>query len=129
MGGINMKNFDLQKAKEGHPVCTRDGRKARIVCFDLKNPLGYTIVACITTENGTEEETETYTNQGLRFEGTTSRGDLFMVSERREGWVNIYSQPYDIRKAGVIYDSKQEALSVSQNVQGYITTTKIEWEE
>ena len=29
-----MKEFDLEKAKAGHPVCTRDGHEARILCFD-----------------------------------------------------------------------------------------------
>ena len=29
-----LKPFDLQQAKDGKPVCTRDGRKARIICFD-----------------------------------------------------------------------------------------------
>lgn len=31
-----MKPFDLEAAKAGKPVCTRDGRKARIICFDAK---------------------------------------------------------------------------------------------
>ncbi len=31
-----MKEFDLEKAKAGHPVCTRDGRETRILCFDRK---------------------------------------------------------------------------------------------
>lgn len=123
-----MKEFDLQMAKEGHPVCTRDGKPARIICFDLKDSKGYNIVACITNENGTEE-IATFTDQGECVVNTTCEEDLFMVSEKKEGWVNIYLKPYDIRKAGVIYDSKQEALSVSQNVESYITTTKIEWEE
>ena len=30
----NYKQFDLKAAKRGAPVVTRDGRKARIVCFD-----------------------------------------------------------------------------------------------
>lgn len=32
----NLKPFDLNSAKAGKPVCTRDGRKARIICFDVK---------------------------------------------------------------------------------------------
>lgn len=32
----NLKPFDLEAAKAGKPVCTRDGRKARIICFDAK---------------------------------------------------------------------------------------------
>lgn len=34
---LNLKPFDIQKAREGKPVCTRDGRKARIICFDCKD--------------------------------------------------------------------------------------------
>lgn len=29
-----MKNFDLEAAKKGEKVCTRDGWPARILCFD-----------------------------------------------------------------------------------------------
>lgn len=31
---LNLKEFDIEAAKAGKPVCTRDGRKARIICFD-----------------------------------------------------------------------------------------------
>lgn len=31
---LNLKPFDLEAAKAGKPVCTRDGRKARIISFD-----------------------------------------------------------------------------------------------
>ena len=29
-----MKEFDIELAKQGHPVCTRDGRKVRVLCYD-----------------------------------------------------------------------------------------------
>lgn len=29
-----MKPFDLKEAKQGAPVCTRDGREVRIICWD-----------------------------------------------------------------------------------------------
>lgn len=40
------KPFNLEQAKAGKPVCTRDRHKARIICFDakLKN---YSIVALV----------------------------------------------------------------------------------
>lgn len=31
-----MKNFDLEAAKRGAAVCTRDGRNARIIAFGCK---------------------------------------------------------------------------------------------
>lgn len=32
----SMKNFDLEAAKRGAAVCTRDGRSARIICTDCR---------------------------------------------------------------------------------------------
>ena len=36
----NLKPFDFEAAKAGKPVCTRDGRKVRIICFDAKRKDG-----------------------------------------------------------------------------------------
>lgn len=48
----NMKPFDLEAAKNGAPVCTRNGKKARIICFDRK-VLDYEIVAILEDEYDT----------------------------------------------------------------------------
>lgn len=40
------KPFDLEQAKAGKPVCTRDGHKARIICFDAKLE-NYSIIALV----------------------------------------------------------------------------------
>ena len=32
----HLKPFNLEEAKAGKPICTRDGRKARIICYDKK---------------------------------------------------------------------------------------------
>lgn len=39
---LNLRPFDLEAAKAGKPVYTRDGRKVRIICFDAKciKPIG-----------------------------------------------------------------------------------------
>jgi hypothetical protein len=42
-----MKPFNIEEAKAGKPVCTRDGRKAYIVCFNDNNPL-IKIIALVT---------------------------------------------------------------------------------
>ena len=31
-----MREFSMEEAKAGKAVCTRDGRRVRILCFDLK---------------------------------------------------------------------------------------------
>lgn len=40
------KPFDLEQAKAGKPVYTRDGHKARIICFDAKLE-NYSIIALV----------------------------------------------------------------------------------
>ena len=53
-----MKPFDLEAAKAGKPVCTRDGRKARIISFDRKflfKGVSYPIIALV--EDTAKEET------------------------------------------------------------------------
>ena len=43
--------FDLEKAKVGHPVCTRDGKEARILCFDR---IGHYPIVALVKEAGDE---------------------------------------------------------------------------
>lgn len=33
-----MSEFDLEKVKQGKPVRTRDGRRARVICYDRIDP-------------------------------------------------------------------------------------------
>ena len=48
-----MKTFDLEKAKAGAFVCTREGFRARIVWFDADNDR-FPIVALLKSDNGKE---------------------------------------------------------------------------
>lgn len=77
-----MKEFNLELAKAGHPVCTRDGNPVRIICFDVKGT-NYPIVAAIMI--GNEEYINQYPNGGEYYaDGHESPGDLMMVSEVEE---------------------------------------------
>ena len=116
---LNLKPFDIQKAREGKPVCTRDGRKARIFCFDLKND-EYPIVAAV--ENDSSETLFSYTTNGEIADGIESDKDLMMFPEKRSGWVNVYSH-----RLGGPYESKEYALK--QKMEDCIDTVKISWEE
>ena len=94
-----LKEFDLEAAKAGKPVCTRDGRKARIICFDLKNE-EYPIVAAV--ENDSSETLFSYTTNGEIADGIKSDKDLIMLPEKKEGWINI-------NKDAGLFKSKEEA--------------------
>ena len=61
---LNLKPFDIQKAREGKPVCTRDGRKARIVCFDRVD--AKPILALVRSTDGKGEDVFDYFVNGKR---------------------------------------------------------------
>lgn len=71
-----MKKFNLESAKAGKPVCTRDGRSVRIICFDKKGS-DHPIVALISLEGA--EETEWYSSTGRLYNGAESNYDLMMA--------------------------------------------------
>lgn len=124
-----MKPFDLEAAKSGKPVCTRNGRKARIICFDLKNG-NYPIVAAIG--NDCSEALFNYTIKGEIIPGVKSEKDLMMLPKKKEGWINIYLErdAGSHRKGGWIYDNEEEAVKVAKTYGSeYIGTIKINWEE
>lgn len=120
--GKNLKPFDLEAARKGKPVCTREGRKARIICFDLQDP-EYDMVALLLGKNGFESIC-TFNSNG-RFNDADgvdkqSKYDLMMLPEKHEGWVNVYKDS--------VYDTKYKAL-IGRSVRGYIDTIKIEYYE
>ena len=117
---LNMKPFDLEAAKAGKPVCTRDGRKARIICFDRKDVRP--IIALIKSADNDDEGVYYYYADGLNLNSYPSVFDLMMLSEKKEGWVNIYDDM-------IIYESKEEAKIGIATERNYIATTKVEWEE
>lgn len=83
---LNLKPFDFEAAKAGKPVCTRDGRKARIICFDTINKGNYPIIALLEDKGC---EAIFYYNKDGKCNVGTER-DLMMLPEKKEGWINIY---------------------------------------
>ena len=84
----SLKPFDIEAAKSGKPVYTRDGRKARIICFDVNNDKP--IVAVICCKEGKETYPYTFYPNGLNMDNNVfSNTDLMMLPEKKEGWINI----------------------------------------
>jgi len=120
-----MKPFDLEKARGGAKVCTRNGYKVEILRFDVKNP-DYPIVALITDNDGIEI-CQSYTKDGKYDKGLDKDfRDLVMTPVKHKGWINIYS--FITPCTGInIYPTKE--LAISKAVDGLIDTICIEWEE
>lgn len=124
-----MKPFDLNLAKQGHPVCTRDGKPVRIICFNMKTENDQKIVALID-KGDYETIAHYYRNGHLLSYNTQNDADLMMAPEKHEGWVNVYS--FDKRRYStdsIIHLNKEDAISSSLGNDRLIATVKIEWEE
>ena len=116
----NLKSFDIEAAKAGKPVCTRDGRKVRIICFDKND--SKRIVALVQVQIGSNGETVVeYNDDGRVFQTDTSDNDLMMMLERKEGWAKI-------RKDINLYNTKEEADRKMIGNNEYVTA-KVCWEE
>ena len=118
-----MKPFNLEAAKQGAPVITRDGYDARIVCFDRRG--GSNLVVLIDV-GGVEQVHTTHIDGAYLANGNNSPYDLFMKPTKKKGWVNIYkgyTKPYMTN----IFESREEAEQ--KRNKDAICTTEIEWEE
>lgn len=118
----NLKPFDLEAARSGKPVCTRDGRKVRIVCSDAKRKDEKNIIALVPSKDYPGfEDLIAYPNNGNYHGGHENDGDLMMLPEKKEGWVNLYKSSS--------YSTKEEAIKYRNKCNDYIDTIKINWEK
>ena len=91
-----MKEFDLEKAKVGVPVCTRAGLKARIVCFNVKSEEeNHNILALVENDRGYEMPVF-YGDDGKFYVPNSpcpptyySDCDLMMATVKHAAWVHV----------------------------------------
>ena len=129
---LNLKPFDLEAAKAGKTVCTRDGRKVRIICFDAKRKDENSIIALVPSKDYPGfEDLIAYPNNGNYYGGHENDGDLMMLPEKKEGWVNIVRGNDGRSYMGRgIFQSKEEAENTIKAFSDNLTDTiKICWEE
>ncbi len=129
---LNLKKFDLEAAKAGKPVCTRDGRKARIISFDRKflfKGVSYPIIALVE-DTAKEETIYGYNEKGkvIIENDTPYKDDLMMLPQKKEGWVRIYKSASNVYYlSSNIYKTEEEAKHSSDCC--YVGASKISWEE
>lgn len=122
-----MKHFSLNEYYKNptRKIVTREGNPARIVCTDADDDR-LPILALVFNEDGSTHSL-TYTKYGLRSDNGESSLDLFFEPIKKEGWVNIYKDDYNVRAIGCLHSSEEEAIKNKD--RNYITTVKVEWEE
>lgn len=76
-----MKPFNLEEAKVGKPVCTRNGMRVEIISFENPSNNNYPILAKVFFGKDDYEEF-TFTESGTFFvAGKESEADLMMVED------------------------------------------------
>ena len=123
-----MKQFSLEEylKNPSRKVVTRGGNPVKILCTNY-NSSYYPIIAEIYYNNCKTSKSDSFIKNGRKLENIATEDDLFFVPEKHEGWINVYK---GIRFYGAsIYSSKGDALKEGENLDGYIATTKIEWED
>ena len=124
-----MKNFDIDAARSGKPVCTRDGSPVRIICWDAK---GYCPIVALVSDIDGRESVQTYPSDGrLMLGDMVNPLDMMMKTEKKEGWLNIIKSDKELSGVDLdgVYVSEKDAREESEDEDGYITTIKIQWEE
>lgn len=134
-----MKEFDIEKAKAGAPVCTRDGNPVRIICWDAKDP-NFPIIALVDSDD--VETVENYTDDGFwQKDKTDHELNLMMATVKYEGYVLIcksgYSPQTFLRNARSdfsvqcrIFPSERAAKEAADAEKyTYEAIAHIEWEE
>ena len=124
--------FDIEKAMNGSDVCTRDGRKARILCFDAK---GDRPIVALIDQKGISDDYpyKYYTNGSFYDDDTISDIDLVIVSSIKTGYVNLYKNNSDsddcIYNTSNVYSSIEEARNHIVDQDRYIDTVEFSWKE
>lgn len=121
------KPFNLEAAKAGAKVMTRDGRPARIVCFDMKGwnrKQVLALVPCI--EAGGKEFACTYDVQGMCYPACHSPEDLFMAPLKVMKWGLIMPARTRMR----LYDTPEGAEHAAAELEvKHPLIIPVEWEE
>lgn len=79
-----MKPFDLEAAKAGAAVVTRNGKSARIICTDRESDEKEPILVLIKTRDSGHEEVYSHKADGTYYKDKESPHDLFMVPTTKE---------------------------------------------
>lgn len=112
-----LKPFNLEAAEAGKPVCTRDGRKARIICWDLKSG-NYCLAAAVETKADENfEEILTYDKNGIFTTDSevNHEYDLMMATEKTKLYVNIYKNKDGVYVSRVQNSPDIETLNLASS--------------
>ena len=120
-----MKRFNLDEylKNPNQKVVTRDGRKVTILCTN------YSTKPIIAEIEDLGHSYSFFSDGTASIEGDDACNDLFFVTEKHEGWANVFNADGTNYIEGHIFESKEDAERTGKKWGGYNATVKIEWEE
>ena len=125
-----MKPFDLEAAKRGEPVICRDGRKARILCFDMITDEMYCLPALILDPINNKEIFRWFNLEGKFLAVDPHDSDLFMDPKVKNFYLNIYRDgPNGIPYTANTFRTLSEASTAAKDIKNFIKTISFEVEE
>lgn len=124
-----MKQFNLKEYLKdpSRKVVTRNGESVRIVCTNARG--SFPVVALIYNDTEKSDHAYRFKEDGSFTEGCTNRRDLFFVTQKHEGWVNLYYNVCGTVSTDTTVFPTKEFAQASRKYQHYIDTIHIEWEE
>ena len=123
-----MKAFDFEKAKQGAPVCTRDGKEVRILCFERVCYNDSPIVALVKNENGIENVCVYPKTGKFMCDDKDHENDLVMKPVKKKMWLNVYKAGEYFYPGGYLFEDKDRAEGGKKSPKDYIGTFEIEVE-
>ena len=120
MGGINMKAFNLEKAKQGAEVITRDGRKVKILTFSRRHDY-FPIVALV--DEGDRDAIQMYTIDGC-YNKTKAESRFDLIMENTKVYMNVYREGDKYVLGNHTFSSREKAIDC-RGVD-YVKTIEIE---
>ena len=126
-----MRPFNLQEYLKNpeRKVVTSDGSPVRIICTDRKTKNDTPIIALVYDEESKLEHCCSFYSTGKYILVEDSKLDLFFAPIKHEGWIHVFRTIGGHYFGGVVYNTDQDAKKGAGEDEGYVTTTKIEWEE
>ena len=124
-----MKQFSIEEyiKNPNRKVITRDGRNVTIHCTN------YCIKPIIAEIEGLGYSYSCFADGVASIEGDDACNDLFFVTEKHEGWQNIYKSVGGNIRGSIVWPTKEEAERNANtsptDLDKLVATIKIEWEE
>jgi hypothetical protein len=119
-----MKPFNLEQAKAGAPVQTRDGRPVRIICTDRKSEQ-LPIVALVDAGNTEWEICYSAEGRNMRYTKEDD-SDLVMATVKRSGWVAMLNNQIIWSE---VYPTKEALMKARIKDWHDVNFVEIHWEE